>query len=311
MMKYRESVGEYLSKFDECTVADDRVCKCEKKISNKAFKYCKKLVNEGNTCAMIVLGNFYHYGRHAPYTSQGKAYELYKRSADKNNSDGIYKLGMCYAKAIGVDEDGDKAVELLTKAANLENVNAIHKLGRWYELELHVNCDFERAYELYKKASDLGSIPASLRLAQWYREGIHVKKNSEKAFIIFEKMAKRNDVSAIEELAECYEKGIGVKKNTSKAILLHMKLYKRDTVILIEKINKLVMEYSHFEINDIKIPYFKDIGSQCTICFKTDVRRAIVRCKCKLNSKICCGCFLDLCTKNNPVCNFCGFGMFE
>ena len=77
------------------------------------------------TCALPIwhivaqynLGQCYKYGKGVK-KDEAKAFECYKKSAEKGNADAQFEFGCCYDKGIGTDINRVKAFELYKEAAD-------------------------------------------------------------------------------------------------------------------------------------------------------------------------------------------------
>jgi TPR repeat protein len=96
----------------------------------------------------------------------GKAFELFKKSAEKEYSDGITMLGYCYNNGIGTDVNKQKAFESYQKAANLDNHYAQYNLALIYENGDGVEKNVKQAIYWYKKSAKQGSASALNKLVE-------------------------------------------------------------------------------------------------------------------------------------------------
>jgi hypothetical protein len=306
LLESYKALGPKINQLNDCAKNYRRVCKCNDIDIINGIKECQHLADMENTYAMNVLANCYKSGKHINGTNK-EIFEMFKRSADGNNSDGIYNLGLCYVYPLGVEKDDKKSVELLTKAADMGNRDANFNLAEWYEKGIRVEYSLEKAFELYTRASDLGHNAATFDLARWYHKGKYVKKDLKKALCMYGKLAEQNDVAAILNIANFYEKGLVVRKDMSMAIAQYMKIFKMNEGIYTIKVNKLIREYKNNK--DIEVPFFRDINSHCAKCYRSDVRRAVYSCNCIPNTRICCDCFLND-DSEYGTCPFCDDYMY-
>jgi TPR repeat protein len=94
----------------------------------------------------------------------GKAFRLYQRAADCNNSWATYSLGVCYERGMGVPSDLAKAIELYHKAATLNNPLAFFNLHWLHGQGLPVNVTMACAFNT--NAKELNVIQDSIDLTK-------------------------------------------------------------------------------------------------------------------------------------------------
>lgn len=297
-------------KLNELEYSATKYYACTKKEFNKIIKAYENAIARNDSHAMNLLGECYEYGvefdngKSQFTTDLQKAINLYRKSADNNNTDGLYKLVHSYAK-----DNPKEQFELLTKAANLDNAHALAMLGLWYQSDQkcdYVEKDLKKAFECFNRAAKLNNANAITELGRWYEHGKYVKKNHEHAFELYKKAAKLGDTYGMLRLADCHEKGIGTKKDIGAAMSLHLSISYIDEGIDTHKINTLLIENK--EEAD-KYPYFNENNYQksCATCFKSNVRRAVYRCECRPHPKICCKCFLKI---EDAICPLCKQSFF-
>src|SRR5581483_11115889 len=74
------------------------------------------------------LGKCYENGK-----NERKAFEYYKKSADKGHLKAQFKLAHCYDEGIGTEIDKIKAFECYKKSADQGHLNAKYKLAHCYD----------------------------------------------------------------------------------------------------------------------------------------------------------------------------------
>ena len=68
--------------------------------------------------------------------SPEKAFAWFRKSADNNNADAQYQVGLNYEHGIGVNVDSRKAIEFFTKAGNNGVPAAFFELGLMLTVKL-------------------------------------------------------------------------------------------------------------------------------------------------------------------------------
>ncbi len=180
---------------------------------------------------------------------------FFKRSAGLGDANGLYNLGMCYARGIGVQRNDERAFSCFRTSAEKGHPEAINNIGwffregrivgkdlvlsaKWfrksadfrnaygeynYALALHrgegVERDDAEAARYFRRAMDGGCVEAvnSYGLALLRGEG--VEKDVIGAIRVFERAAAAGFPPAMENLATCYERGSGVKADDKKAMM--------------------------------------------------------------------------------------------
>ena len=149
----------------------------------KSYQWAKKAADQGNSKAQYRLASIIFTGEFGP-KNQPEALQLFlksavglKKQAEEGDHDSQSKLGVLYAKGVGVKKD-------LTEAA-----------------------------KLFKQAAEGGHVKAQLDLAKSYFEGKGVDRNPTTAIHWFEKSAKAGHGQAQIELGLLYIQGIGCRQD--------------------------------------------------------------------------------------------------
>lgn len=176
----------------------EKIMQLDIKASNTAKKLDKSLnyyemqidnlINHaiyGYTGAQLVLGLRYFKGSGVEQ-SNGKAYAWFYVSAKYNNHEGMYYLGVCQLKGIGVTANASLGMQTLEKAANLGNLEATQFLYSTY-----IQGDKkeqQKAISIVKKAADVHKIDeACYILGRMYLKGKNVNQNINEAVKYYEK----------------------------------------------------------------------------------------------------------------------------
>lgn len=150
-----------------------------------------------------------------------KAVELLQQSADHGDATAQTKLGILYARGVGVVKDANKSVQLYQAAANQNNAVAQYLLARLYERGDGVPKDLNKAIHLFQQAVEEGYAPAQFYLGLLYQTGNGVVEDLSKAGELYQKAANQDYAPAEFFLGSLYEKGKGVPKSIDKAIELY------------------------------------------------------------------------------------------
>ncbi len=183
-----------------------------------------------------------------------QAHDLFKSAAGKGDANGLYNLGSCLWRGLGVPRDDLAAFNCFRAAAEKGHPEAINNIGaffrdgivvekdlvlatKWfaksasyenpfgqfnYALALRrgegVKKDFVTAAKLLEKAGNGGCVEAidAFGVALWRGEG--VEADPRRAFGLFMKAARAGFPPAMENVATCYEKGSGVRADERLAL---------------------------------------------------------------------------------------------
>ena len=130
------------------------------------------------------------------------------QSADKLYEDG---------KKLYDAKNYTEAVPKLRAAAEKGHKKAQYRLGRCYSKGYGVEENDRTAFEWYMKAAKQGSAKAQYQLGKSYKNGSGVEKDRKKAVEWFEKAAKQDNGEAQLALGKAYLKGKGVTADAAKA----------------------------------------------------------------------------------------------
>jgi len=129
----------------------------------------EKAAQEGDTDAMVILGEMYAEGKGVARDSRIAA-DWYLKAAEKENTTAMLKLGPVYIEGRGVGQDAKVGIAWYLKAADKGNTDAMIKLGEMYvkggPVGSEIEKDIEKVVEWYGKAANNGSKEAINRLAK-------------------------------------------------------------------------------------------------------------------------------------------------
>jgi TPR repeat protein len=185
----------------------------------------------------------------------GEAVGFFKRAAGDGDANGLYNLGMCHARGLGLPRDDEAAFSCFRSAAEKGHPEAINSIGwffregrvvpknaeisaRWfkksadyrnaygeynYGLALHrgegVKKDDVAAAAYFKRAADGGCIEAVNTYGLALLRGEGVDEDPTAALKAFLAAANAGFPPAMENVATCYERGKGVPADDKTALL--------------------------------------------------------------------------------------------
>lgn len=142
---------------------------------NKYKHWSPDLVMNADTDAQAIvsLGSCYDRGDGVTRNTE-KAFELFKKAAEKNDFLGLYNLGYYYFKGISTEVDYVEAERNMLEAIKLNP-----KLTPAYQVLAYMydkgGSGFEinraKAFEMYSHASELGDYISTYYMASYYRNG--------------------------------------------------------------------------------------------------------------------------------------------
>lgn len=172
---------------------------------------------------MADIAEDYFYGRNGRTKDYALAVKWARKAADLGNSQGQFRLGVCYDNGRGVPQDYAEAVKWLRKAAEQGHAKAQSDLGFFYESGRGVTQDYAEALKWYRKAVKQGDADAQFSLGFCYNYGHGVTQDYAEAVKWYRKSAEQGYVMAQYYLGYCYEKGHGVTQDYTEAVMWYRK----------------------------------------------------------------------------------------
>ena len=114
-------------------------------------------------------------------------------------------------------EKYEQAVPKLQAAADKGHKKAQYRLGRCYDKGRGIEENQKLAFQWYEKSAQQGYAKAQYELGDCYKDGDGVAKDKKKAFELFKKAADQEYAEAEYALGKCYLKGKGVASDKAQA----------------------------------------------------------------------------------------------
>ena len=183
----------------------------------KQFKILLTNAKNGDTRAMVILGNFYYQGTGHKILKQdlSKATKWYQKASNLGSPEGMYNLGNCYRYGAGVKQDNKKAEELFASAVDNGLNEVSFKVAEIFENDK--NFKVARKYYLIA-ANSVGDTKSMKKAAEYYMYGIGGEKNEKDAFNYYSATAFNGDADSQYVLAKIYKDGIFVEKDLAESI---------------------------------------------------------------------------------------------
>lgn len=132
--------------------------------------------------------------------------------------DDIYQQGVNYYKGInGVQKNLGRAFDLFKRSADLGHAKGQFKVGYFYYLGKHVTKDIALSALWFDKSAQLGYAPAQVNLGAMYRNGDGVEQNDQLALKWLQKAANQGHSGGQNGLGSLYQTGQGVAQNDTLA----------------------------------------------------------------------------------------------
>ena len=154
--------------------------------SEEAIKWSKKAIENGNTKALILMADIYHWGMGGIAINYAEAMNWYTKAADKGEINAFYSIGSHYSLGYGVTRSNTKAMEWFKKGADKGDTSSMNSIAIIY----YYKGDYAKAMEWYKKSADKGNTSAMKSIGKMYYEGVGVTQDNSKALEWFEKGMK-------------------------------------------------------------------------------------------------------------------------
>lgn len=134
-------------------------------------------------------------------------------TASAQNADKLYEQGKKFYDA----KNYSSAFPMLKSAAEKGHKKAQYRLGRCYEKGNGTEENDQLAAQWYEKAAKQGYAKAQYQLGKCYKDGEGVPKDKKKAFELFMKAAQQEYGDAEYQVGKCYMKGKGVAADQAQA----------------------------------------------------------------------------------------------
>ncbi len=148
----------------------------------------------------------------------GKALDCYRRAAEAGLAEAQYNLGNLYLAGRGVAADAAQAAQWFERAAAAGLAAACFLLGVLSEQGRGVAQDAARAADLYARAAGQGLAEAQFNLANLLREGRGVEADAQEAAYFYRRAAEQGLAEAQLNLGLLLARGAGVPQDGAQAL---------------------------------------------------------------------------------------------
>lgn len=178
----------------------------------------------GNVQALNAWGSHlisqaeHSYDPVARHTYLTEAFKSFKAAAKQHDYNGIYNLGMCFSRGLGVEKDPNNAFTCFCSAAKRGHAEAINTIGGFFREGLLVKKDLKKANKWFKKSCDFNNRYGQLNYGLALLRGEGVAEDTAEAVRLFTLSAEQGCAEAALCLSSCYDRGVGVEKDVLKAL---------------------------------------------------------------------------------------------
>lgn len=185
----------------------------------KAIELARPLALNGDGDALYLMGFAYENGQGVE-ASREKALENYRKGADKNHADSVYRLAALLLSS-GQGDQAQEGREILEKKAVTDPTIAGRILGEAFLMgRLTPEPAPETAVKWWQKSANAGDILSMVLLGRLYdgQFGQTPLADKKLAYDYFLQAANKNDASAMVAIGIRLVKGEGVTKDEKKGI---------------------------------------------------------------------------------------------
>ena len=188
----------------------------------EAIESYRKSAELGNAKAQFKLGRCFDRGEGVEQ-NYAEAVKWYKKSAEQGDADAQNSLGNCYEHGDGIEQNYKEAIKWYLKAVEKEHKLAQRNLGNLYYFGYGVEQNYAEAVKWYRKSAEQGDAEAQYVLGYMYTEEQGVEQNYAEAVIWYRKSAEQGNAYAQNDLGSCYYNGEGVEQNYEEAVKWYKK----------------------------------------------------------------------------------------
>lgn len=163
---------------------------------DEAIRWLKKALKEGETEAYFQLGVAYDFKE-----DYQEALRWYKKGADDGNELCMRNIGYLYDDG-GLPTNYQEALRWYKKGANEGNYDCMRSIGLLYYDNGGLPVDYQETIKWYRKAIEAGDDEALYLLAQMYYYGDGVDEDEDKCFELMHEAADKGNENAIKWLEE-------------------------------------------------------------------------------------------------------------
>ena len=152
-----------------------------------------------------------------------EAHGYFKSAAGKGDANGLYNLGMCHWRGLGVPRDDARAFACFRAAAEKGHPEAINNIGAFFRDGVVVDRNLPLATKWFAKSASYGNPFGQFNYALALRRGEGTEVDLKAAAGLLEQAAEGGCVEAINVFGVALWKGEGVAADPRRAFRLFMR----------------------------------------------------------------------------------------
>lgn len=149
--------------------------------------------------------------------NEARAFELWKKAAEKRHSRSQYNLGLCYLDGVGVSKDTQTAVTWIQKSADANLPVAEYQMALLLSEGVGIPKDPPKAIEWYLKAAEQGFPPAYGNLGYCYAQAFGVPQSVIESTYWYRKAAEHGNFIGMFSLGLRLKNGQGTQQDLTEA----------------------------------------------------------------------------------------------
>lgn len=143
--------------------------KNEDEKTKRIVEWSSMAAEKGDPMAQCDWGYFHVTGYGGVPKDSSEAVKWYIKAAEQDYSTALYRLGRCYDKGRGVEQNYYLAYKCFRKAAEYNNPSALYFIGEYYRLGIWVKKDMYNAKKWYMKAAHEDLDDAYVKLNKYFK----------------------------------------------------------------------------------------------------------------------------------------------
>lgn len=224
------------------------------------IKQMEEAAEEGSVLAMTYLGDNIYDGKWGMMPDKDRAYEWWRKAADKGEPAAMYFMSYGYQVGECFDKDYGLSLMYALSSSEYKFPRAFRSLGRAYENGRFVDKDLDMALSYYEKAVELGDNLSLCNIGGIYYWDLEDYAKALEYYTQAEKAADEGKTKSglpYRRLGLCYYYGKGVEMDERKGIDYMFKAVKRNHTYTKGHISKDIAVAETLSIYE-KITYLKE-----------------------------------------------------
>ncbi|OEU60463.1 MAG: hypothetical protein BA870_10345 [Desulfuromonadales bacterium C00003094] len=178
----------------------------------RAFDLFKRSADLGHAKGQFKVGYFFYLGKHVT-KDVAQAALWFGKSAQQGYAPAQANLGAMYRNGDGVEQDDQLALKWLQKAASQGHAGGQNGLGSLYQTGQGVPQNDALAFEWIRKAALKGDSTGQYNLGLYYYSGWGIEKDQSEGTKWYRKAAEQGDIKGLRKMGAAYYWGHGVEQD--------------------------------------------------------------------------------------------------